>query len=345
VPHESPEITPLDEAYGHQLVAPRATTVHDSPHWQERCYHLLFADTGLMLNMGRAIWPHAGVRRAFLGASDGSVQRVVRTEVPYVPAPGAAQGPDDAEVGGIRVEAVRPLQEVRLQHESDGLRVDLTWTARFPPVATSPQRVEQEDVVVTDYMNFFQPGRYDGVVELDGRRHEVRDRLGFRDRGWGVRKHEGAPRRGLVLAGFCELPDEALYMIMFETASGRRVLTNGWSIRAGGVDPVVEIEHELAFDQHLLSGGTVLLRLASGASRRVRVEPRSRLFLAGVGYSTDPELTAPGAAAFDVTDPAVREALRGQTDHGCRFDVDGVPGHGYVETGLGVHARYRPASA
>jgi hypothetical protein len=39
----------------------------------------------------------------------------------------------------------------------------------------------------------------------------------------------------------------------------------------------------------------------------------------------------------------VVDALRGQTDHGSVFTLDGEHGHGYVETGLGVHARYAPA--
>lgn len=340
--HDPPEITPLDEAYGHQLVRPRMATEHASPHWQERCYHLLFAESGLMLNMGRSIWPRVGLRRAFLGATDGRTQHCVRTELPFVPSLEEG-GPNDPSVGGIEVEVLEPLKRIALRYADDQLTVDLTWTARFPPVATSPQRVEQHGEVVTDYMNFFQSGVYDGVVELHGKRHEIRERAGFRDRGWGARKHEGAPRRGLVLAGFCELPDEALYMIMFETASGRRVLTNGWSIRDGVVDPVESIDHDLAFDgEWLLSGGSVTLGLASGARRQVAVEPRNRLYLAGVGYSPDATLTAPGIDRYDVSRAEVRERLRGQTDHGSRFTVDGVAGHGYVETGLGVHARYRP---
>ena len=73
--------------------------------------------------------------------------------------------------------------------------------------------------------------------------------------------------------------------------------------------------------------------------------PRARLFLSGVGYSTDAALTAPGTDAFDVADPSVRERLRGQTDHGSRFAVDGVEGHGYVETGLGIRARHRTTAS
>jgi hypothetical protein len=32
--------------------------------------------------------------------------------------------------------------------------------------------------------------------------------------------------------------------------------------------------------------------------------------------------------------------IRGQTDNGCACTLDGEPGHGFVETGIGTHARY-----
>jgi len=335
----SGELTALDESYSHQLVTPRAVTCYTDPRWQDRTYYLLFTDGGLMLNLGRSVWRHEGVRRGFVALTDGVTQAVIRSERPFDP----HGDPDDPTVGEVSVFVEEPLRRTRLVVQgSDAIAADLTWTARFPPVATTPQRVEQDGVVVTDYMNFFQPGRFDGWVELLGKRHEVSGRFGFRDRGWGLRKHEGAPRRGLVLSAFCELPDESLYLIVFETASTKRVLTNGWRIDGTGVDRAVEIDHDLNFEELLLVGGRIRVKFASGQERHIDVTRRQRLFLAGVGYSSDPRFTAAGAECFDVSSSAVREMLRGQTDHGCDFVVDGVAGHGYVETGLGIHARYRP---
>jgi len=340
-PRDAP-LTPLDDSYTHQLVGPRAATEHADPNWQERCYHLLFAGDDLILDMGRAVWPHAGVHRAFLGAADGSTFRTVRTEVPFR----HGDDPDAPDVDGLVVETVRPLEEIRLRYGAPGddLAVDLTWTARFPAVTTTPHRIEQDGRVVTHYINFFQTGLYDGWVELGGRRRRVEQRAGFRDRGWGLRKHEGAPRRGLVLSVFCELADEAIYLILFETASGRRVLSNGWSLHATGEpDLAVEIEHDVRFDGVLMRDGVATVTFASGRRVRVAFETQTRLFLAGVGYSPLPERQAPGRDTFDISDPGVVASLEGQTDHGCVFEVDGMTGHGYVETGLGVHARYRPA--
>lgn len=332
-------LTPLDESYGHQLVAPRAVTAHVHASWQERCYHLLYAGDGLMLDMGRSLWAHQGRRRAFLGVNDSRRQYCVRTEEPFA----LGDDVDAPSVGGISIEAVEPLRRVRLGYGTAETEVEvaLTYTARFAPVANTPLRIEQDGEIVTDYMNFFQPGSYDGWIRIGSERREVRDRLGFRDRGWGVRKHEGAPARGLVLGVFCELPDAALYVLLFETASGRRVLEDGWLIEEGGVTRVAAIEHELSFDGVLLREGALGLRMADGGERRLGFRAEARLFLAGVGYSADPARTAPRVETFDL-DPRTEQLLRGQTDHGCSFDLDGVGGHGYVETGLGTHARYLP---
>lgn len=333
-------LTAGDEFYSHQLVAPQHEKEHSHPNWQERCYHLLFTDSGLILDAGRAVWPHQGLRRAFAGVTDGRIQQCLRTEEPFA----IGDDPDTPEVGGIAVEAVRPMQEVRLSRgdRGDDLAFDLTFTARFKPVATSPHEVLQNGEVVTHYMNFFQSGYYDGWISHGGTVHEVERRLGFRDRGWGLRKHEGAPRRGLVLSVFCELPEESLYTILFETASGRRVLTNGWRISEHGVQPVKSIEHEVDFEGTVMQSGSARLEFDDGTEREVNFERQRHLFLSGVGYSLDPEFTAPGADAYEVERPEIAQRLSGQTDHGCTFSVDGIPGHGYVETGLGIHARYRP---
>jgi len=322
-------------------VAPAGTTKHVDPAWAERCYHLLFVDEELMLDSGRAVNPHAGRRKAFAGISTGAEEHSLRAVEEVAP----GDDPDRPDTGPVRIEVVTPLEEIRLILDEPGFPVafDLSYRARFPPVATEPNRIELRGEVVTDYMNFFQSGVYSGTVVVNGRERTVSDRFGFRDRGWGLRKHEGAPRRGFVLACFCELPDEALYLLLYETASGRRVFTNGWLIGADGVrDTVAAAEHDLELDGTLLVRGRVELELSSGDTRTLEIDVRNRLFLSAVGYSADPAAAAPGSGRHDLTDAAVVAELDGQVDHGCNFRLDGVHGHGYVETGVGVHARYRP---
>ena len=335
------QLSPQDELFRHQLVAPAGATEHADPAWAERCYHLLFVDENLMLDTGRAVNPHAGRRKAFAGISTGGEEHFMRVAESVTP----ADDPDRPDTGPLRIEVIKPLEEVRLVLDEPGFPVsfDLSWRARFAPVATEPNRIELRGEIVTDYMNFFQSGVYSGTVVIDGNERSITDRAGFRDRGWGLRKHEGAPRRGLVLACFCELPDEALYLLLYETASGRRVFTNGWLIGETGVrDRVAGAEHDLQLDGTLLRSGRVELELMSGATHTLEIEARNRLFLSAVGYSADPALAAPGRGRHDLTDPGVVAELDGQVDHGCSFSFDGEKGHGYVETGVGVHERYRP---
>jgi hypothetical protein len=334
-------LTSGDERFSHQLVAPAATTAHESPAWAERCYHLLHLDGATVLHAGRAVYPHAGRRTGFAGITTGVTQQALRLEAPF----DRRGDRDDPTVAGLRIEAVRPLETVRLVLDEPDcpLAFDLTYDARFAPVATAPNRIEREGVVVTDYMNFFQSGLYSGTVSLDGDEHRVRDRAGFRDRGWGLRKHEGAPRRGLVVACFCELPDAAIYAILYESSSGRRAFTNGWWIDAEGVDPITAVEHDLEWDGTLLTAGALQLQTGKGERRRLDFRVAGRLYLATAGYSADPGRARPGRERHDVTRAETVAELDGQNDNACEFELeDGRRGHGYVETGLGVHARYRP---
>jgi hypothetical protein len=332
-------LTPADERFSHQLVAPGAMTQPAHPAWAERCYHLVHVDDDLIVNAGRAVYPHGGRRTAFAGVVSGTTLHARRALEHFA----AGDDPDRPDVGPLRIEVVRPLREVRLALEDPAFPVafDLTYVARFPPVGTERNLIEVRGEVVTDYMNFFQSGRYSGTIRVDGAERVLRERAGFRDRGWGLRKHEGSPRRGFVLFCGCELPDAALYALLYETASGRRAMTNGWLLdERGTADRVTSAEHDLTFDGTLLRAGRLELAFASGARRELDFEVRNRLHLSAVGYTSEP--ASPGADRHDLSDPDVVARLDGQNDHGCRFALDGVEGHGYVETGLGTHARYRP---
>ena len=334
-------LTAADELYSHQLVAPRAVTLHQHPAWAERCYHLLMAGDDLILNIGRAVYAHDGRRTGFAGVVAGGTLHAHRAAEPLAP----GDDPDRPDVGPVRIEVLEPLRRVRLVLDDPGSQVafDLVYEARFPAVAPARNRSELQGEVDTDYINFVQSGRYSGVVSVEGRDTIVRDRAGFRDRGWGMRKHEGSPRRGFVVFAGAELPDAALYALLYETASGKRVFTNGWLMDDTGVaDRVVGAEHDLQFDGTLLRAGRLDLEFASGAERTLTLDVRTRMYLSSVGYTADPAGTAPGRDRHDVTDAAVLASLDGQIDNGCRFTVDGVEGYGYTETGLGVHARYRP---
>jgi hypothetical protein len=336
-----PQLTALDESYGHQLVAPRAQTLYDDPRWAERAYYLLHVGPGLTLNAGRQLYRHAGIWRVFAGSATPVREDCLRREPVFAP----GDDPDAPAVGSLAMEVIRPMEAVRLVLDAPGfpLSYDLTFEARFPAVAHEPTLVERDGEVVTHTMAFFQSGYFSGSVLLDGEEHTVERRAGFRDRSWGLRKHDGSPRRGLVAFVAAEFEDKSLYVLIHETASGRRAYTGGWLLTEEGVvDTVAEADHDLSFASHWLDGGAVELTMASGRHHRLEFETETRYFLSGVGYSSDPEAKRPGEDRFDLTDLDTVARLEGQTDHGSRFSLDGEAGYGYVEIGRGTHARYRP---
>jgi len=315
-------------------------TSYAVPGWGDRCYHQLSTDD-LTVNCGRQLYPHDGRRFAYIGVATPGTQYAVRCAEPFA----FGDDPDQARIGQVAVEVVEPLRKIRLVADGDDspIRADLTFTARFVPVKAERHVIEVRGEVVTDYLNFFQSGIYDGTIEVAGEAHELKGHAGFRDRGWGLRKHESSGRRGFMIAVWCELPEAAVYLILYETASGRRVFTNGWLLDDSGVRAEARsIEHDIRLDGTLVAGGTLGVEWDDGSSQTVGFEARGRNFLAAIGYSLDEGLKRSGVETFDLTDPQVVARLDGQNDQGCTFDVDGVSGHGYVETGVGVHVRYRP---
>jgi hypothetical protein len=313
------------------------------PRWAERTYYLLHVADGLTINAGRQLYRHAGHWATFVAASTPTLQVARRERVRFA----EESDPDSSQVGRLRIEVVEPLRTIRLvvDDEAARLRYDLTYEARFAPVAHEPTRVEKDGQLVTNTMSFFQSGLFSGTVALDGREWNVEHRAGFRDRSWGLRAHDGAPGRGLAVFAAAEFADCALYVMFYETASGRRPYIGGWLMTEEGVaDTVVAADDELRFAESWLEGGVLTLTMASGAKRRLEFMTQTRLFLPAVGYSSDPAKKDPGVDRFDLTQAATCRALEGQTDHGSRFTLDGEAGHGYVEVGRGTHVRYRPAA-
>ncbi len=338
-PPRTARIMPADESFTHQRVAPAAVTAHVHPRWAERCWHLVDLGRGWVLGTGRALWPHAGRRTAVAGLNAAGTMLAHREDVPQAP----EDAPDRPDVGRITIETIEPLRRVRLHLDDVGFGFDLAWEARLPPVATDPNRIERRGEVLTDYMNYYHSGTFTGTVTAAGVERHVDRRAGFRDRGWGLRHHEGAARRGMHVFVGCELPDRSIYVLLYEKADATRVFTNGWAIDAEGrVVDVTAVAHDLDLDDGILRTARFALELADATTCEVTFTTTAPLYMEALGYTAVPGRADPGTDRLDVSDPQVAAAWRGLVDHAGDFVVDGTPGHGYVEVGLGVHARYRP---
>ena len=92
-------------------------------------------------------------------------------------------------VGPISIEVVEPLQTLRLKVDApeQGVKADITFDARSAPIE-EPRFVRRHGPrAFMDYTRLTQNGRYQGWIEVDGRREIVDGFVGTRDRSWGVR--------------------------------------------------------------------------------------------------------------------------------------------------------------
>lgn len=334
-------ITAADEYYRHQIVEPQILTEAPRATWAERCYHSVYLAPGLMMNFGRAVYPYAGIRRAFFACSTGHAQHAVRALDDFVL---GRDDPDEPQVGDVRIELIEPLKRIRVLvgKGGDPLQADFVFEARGLAIPTDRNKIEVGGELVTDYMNFYQSGYYTGEVKIEGETKSFSRVPGFRDRGWGFRKHEGAPRRGFVLFSPLEFETETLYVLVYEKATGERIFTNGWLVGEHSVtDKVVDLEHDLAVTDGLVTGGALHLGFASGRRSTVEFTVNARQFLAAGGYAPN-QSSSIGYRRYDLNDPAVVAELDGQNDNGCIAWMDGQRGQGFVETGIGVHSRYKP---
>lgn len=337
-----PQLTAADDSYTHQLVAPSIVTDHCVPTWAERTYHVLFVEDDLMFQAGRAVYPYAGRRTAFGSVTTRDAASAVREKEEFE----LGSDPNRGELGPLVIEIVKPMEEVRLRLAGDDIPIsyDLTFRARHAAVQSDRNVIELKGELVTDYMNFYQSGFYDGTISIEGIEYQVDGRPGFRDRGWGTRKHEGSPRRGFVLFAALEFPESSLFLLLYETASGRRVFTNGWSVDENGVrDVVTGIEHRLTLDEiGLVTGGVLELDFESAGRQELTFEVRAQDFLAVGGYHAEQDRIPLGFTAYDLHDPETLDLLNSQNNHGCVCELAGVAGQGFFETGIGAHHLYKP---
>lgn len=105
------------------------------------------------------------------------------------------RAPDDRreanQVGPIEVEVVEPLRTLRIHVDApnEGLRAELTFRARSAPLEEPHFFHQSGHRVVFDYTRLTQFGRWEGWIEVGGRRLQCSpaETWGSRDRSWGVR--------------------------------------------------------------------------------------------------------------------------------------------------------------
>jgi len=109
-------------------------------------------------------------------------------------------------VGPIGIEVLEPLRSLRIlvDNEENGIKADLTFTARAAALEEPRFTREFGSGLLMDYTRLTQNGSYQGAIEVKGDRIDVRPGtwLGTRDRSWGIRpvgRADDSAQRALLL--------------------------------------------------------------------------------------------------------------------------------------------------
>lgn len=94
-------------------------------------------------------------------------------------------------VGPLNLEVLKPMKKLRavLEPNETGISCDLTFIARTAPIEEPRSIMRRQERIVMDTSRFAQFGRWQGWIEVKGKRLEIDPKrvLGTRDRSWGIR--------------------------------------------------------------------------------------------------------------------------------------------------------------
>ena len=237
-----PRPTLLDELFVHQLPEMLPHVSQSARHWRES----YFFDVHRPDARGDVVFLTMAHYPATQRMDSIQMGRVGGESVMGVLARDYDGDPQTTDVGGARVEVVRPFEELRLYADPEvaAIGMDLTFRARTQPYGLRRGTMRAGEDVVWDQSHILQSGTYHGSYSVAGATYEVDGWLGQRDHSWGVRDHGRCP---LWLWFQIQFEDGFLGVWHWELANGARVFTDGcWA----GVDrsdpiPVVDFSHRL----------------------------------------------------------------------------------------------------
>ncbi len=300
--------------------------------------------------MGLGQYPNLAVQDAFIVVVHGTSHRVVR-------ASRELGDRMDTSVGPIRVEVVKPLEELRfiVEPNDHGVEADLTWRGSVPAFEEPRQYIRKHGRVLFDTMRLAQTGQWSGSITTGDTTFEVTpDRWwGTRDRSWGVRPVGEEEPAGIRTEGQMtgmwnyapmQFEDHSILYMLNEHGDGTRAIeeaTRIWN------DPDRPTEH-LGRPEHraVLTPGTRNIESsvlsfpeAPGGALEISVTPLLDCWLmVGTGYGIEPDwrfgmyqgpLVVQGVDVDYVRDA---ERLFGLVDQVARFEQsDGSVGYGLHE--------------
>ena len=193
---------------------------------------------------------------------------------------------DGASAGPFAWQVLDPMQtwHVTLGPNPTGVQFDLHWRARAP-AWIGEVAVDNGGPETTSFTHLFQSGFYDGTLLMDGRERTIEGWYGQRDRSRGVRTMSGG--QGLHIWYQAQFSDRSVGFLLVENRAQERLLLEGAVMHIDGtLDPIIDVTHDLIFDDGLdLHGGRVAVSTKHGAVYVIDADGSAGGgFMAGAGY-------------------------------------------------------------
>lgn len=280
-----------DTEFHDDLVTPRTAAANDLPDrfFDRFMFNAHPVDrTGPSIVLGCGLYPTRNVIDGFTVVVAGAEQHNLRWSTELDATDWRGGGPFRFEM----LEANRAWRLV-LDDNPSGLAFDLTWRARTPAWVGDVEVHNSDDSTPTRFEHLVQSGLHHGWLTVGGVRTQVDGWYGQRDRSRGVRTMSGG--QGLHLWFQAQFPDRSVGFLLVEDRRGGRILLEGSVMHAGGtgagggaggLDPIVDVRHDLRFNGELdLRSGTVEVTTASGRTCLIDCDASAGGgFLAGGGY-------------------------------------------------------------
>jgi hypothetical protein len=209
---------------------------------------------------------------------------------------------DRLVVGPLRLEIVRPLEEVRLVLEpcriaGATISLDVTCRTVTSPYVGPVEVSRHAGRLVSERMTYELAGPCDGTIEVDGERIDWTSGQAhfFRNHSWGVHPGRGGPRTAGAPSPSRRAPGVRHWVLFdvgdhsgffFVDPSGRAAAGKGAILEPDRVVPIVEVQTDVALYEPHARLRTASFRLTDveGRVREYECEDLGWLYCQGGGY-------------------------------------------------------------